>query len=77
MYAIGFSLNEGKLKNSCQSFRLTPNKCGKWIEWNILFFFQNEAIFVQLDELDKLDKIIRAWIRIHLQFHTSIEYTLV
>ena len=32
---------------------------------------------MQLDELDKLDKIIHAWIRIHLQCHTSIERTLV
>ena len=32
--------------------------------WSILrsslFFFQNEEIFVQLDELDELDKIIHA-----------------
>ena len=30
---------------------------------NILVF-QNEEIFVQLDELDKLNKITHAWIRI-------------
>ena len=28
----------------------------------ILVFFQNEVIFVQLDELDDLDRIINAWI---------------
>ena len=30
--------------------------CGK----NNLVFFQNEEIFVQLDELDELDRIIHA-----------------
>ena len=25
------------------------------------YFFQNEEIFVQLDELDELDRIIDAW----------------
>ena len=30
-----------------------------------IYFFQNEGIFVQLDELDELDKITHAWIRIH------------
>ena len=38
------------------------------------YFFQNEGIFVQLDELDKFT---HAWIRIHLQYHTSTEDTLV
>ena len=38
---------------------------------------KNEEIFVQLDELDELDKFSHAWIRIHLQFHTSTEDTLV
>ena len=27
-----------------------------------LFFFQNEEIFVQLDELDELDRITQIWI---------------
>ena len=27
-----------------------------------LVFFQNEEIFVQLDELDELDRITQAWI---------------
>ena len=27
-----------------------------------MFFFQNEEILVQLDELDKLDTITHAWI---------------
>ena len=27
-----------------------------------LVFFQNEEIFVQLDELDELDRITHAWI---------------
>ena len=40
-------------------------------------FFQNEGIFVQLDELDELDKFTRAWIRIHLQYQTGTEDTLV
>ena len=38
-----------------------------------LVFFQNEGIFFQLDELDELDKINHAWIRIHLQFYTRTE----
>ena len=29
---------------------------------NILVFFFNEDIFVQLDDLDKMDKISHAWI---------------
>ena len=41
------------------------------------FFFEIEGIFVQLDELDKLDKIIPAWIKIYLQYHTNAENTLV
>ena len=40
-------------------------------------FFQNERIFIQLDELDELDKITHAWIRINLQSHQSTEDTLV
>ena len=31
----------------------------------------------ELDELDELDKFTHAWIRIHLQFHTDTEDTLV
>ena len=31
---------------------------------NILVFFQNEDILVQLDELDELDRTTHAWIRI-------------
>ena len=27
-----------------------------------IFFFQNKEIFVQLDKLDKLDRITHAWI---------------
>ena len=45
--------------------------------YSSLFFFQNEVIFVQLDELDELDRIIHAWIRINLQSHTSTENVLV
>ena len=37
-------------------------------------FFQNEEIFVQLDELDEFDRIIHAWIR--LQPHTGTENIL-
>ena len=40
-------------------------------------FFQNEGIFVQLDELDELDKITHVWTRIHLQSHPSTENSLV
>ena len=38
--------------------------------------FQNEEMFVQLDELDKLDNNMHAWIRIHLQSCTSTENIL-
>ena len=31
-----------------------------------LVFFQNEAIFVQLDELDKLDRGTQVWIGFNL-----------
>ena len=44
---------------------------------NYSSFLQNEGIFVKLDELDELDKFTHAWIRIHLQFHTDTEDTLV
>ena len=30
-----------------------------------------------MDELDELDKVTPAWIKIHLQFHTSTGVTLV
>ena len=40
-----------------------------------LFFFQNEEIFVQLDELDELDRITMN--RIQLQPYTSTENILV
>ena len=30
---------------------------------DILVFFQKEVIFLQLDELDELDRISHAWIR--------------
>ena len=46
-------------------------------EINILVFFQNEEIFVHLDELDELDRITDACIWIHLQFHRSTENILV
>ena len=36
-----------------------------------------KEFFVQLDELDEMDKFTHAWIGIHLQFHTSTEDTLV
>ena len=42
-----------------------------------VYFFQNEEIFVQLDELDELDRITHAWIKIYLQSHTSTENILV
>ena len=31
-------------------------------------FFQNEEIFVQLDELDELDRITHAWIGFNYSF---------
>ena len=37
----------------------------------IIYFLQNEVIFVQLGELNKLDRITNTWIRIYLQSHTS------
>ena len=40
-----------------------------------VFFFQNEEIFVQLDELDELDRITMN--RIQLQPYTSTENILV
>ena len=40
-------------------------------------FFQNKGILVKLDELDELDQVTHTWIRIHLQFPTSREDTLV
>ena len=40
-------------------------------------FFQNEEIFAQIDELDKLDKITHPWKSIQLQTHTSTENILV
>ena len=43
----------------------------------ILFFFQNEGIFVHSDGLEELDKITHARIRIHLQSYTGTEITLV
>ena len=39
--------------------------------------FQNEEIVVQLDELDKLDRITQARIGFKLQAHTSAENILV
>ena len=35
---------------------------GPLIKGSIYFFFQNEEIFVQLDQLDELDRITQAWI---------------
>ena len=43
----------------------------------MIFFLQKKGILVQMDELDKLHKVTHAWIRIHLQFHTSTEDSLV
>ena len=48
-----------------------------WRETLSSFFFKMKKIFVQLDELDELDKFTHAWIRIHIKFHTSAEDTLV
>ena len=31
--------------------------CSYLMDWEHSSFFQNEGVFVQLDELDKLDKI--------------------
>ena len=40
---------------------------------HILVFFQNEEIFVKLDELDELERITHAWIG----FNYSTENSLV
>ena len=32
----------------------------EYCENNVIYFFQNEEIFVELDELDELDRIIHA-----------------
>ena len=40
---------------------------------NLFFLKKNEVIFVQLDELDELDRITHAWIRINLQSGTSTD----
>ena len=47
----------------------------KWLKQHIRVF-QNKGIFVQLDQLDQLDNIVPAWIRIHLQFQTRTKDTL-
>ena len=39
--------------------------------------FQNEEIFVQLDESDELDIIVHPWTGFNLQPHTSTENILV
>ena len=46
---------EGEKRLSCISFY-----CHR--DWTFLFFFQNEEIFVKLDELNELDWITHAWI---------------
>ena len=48
----------------------------KWFKMRLFEFIQNEGIFIQLDELEKLDKITHAWIRLNLQSHISTENTL-
>ena len=68
-----------------QNFRAKSQKQGDsngspiiaWCECQSIFF--NEQIFIQLDldELDKLDKIAHAWIRIHFQSRISTENVLV
>ena len=60
---------------SCEKFTLHRNMSIQWFflanvkNWQsqqtsrfILVFFQNEEVFVQLDELDELDRITHAWI---------------
>ena len=42
-----------------------------------LVLFQNEGIFIQLDELDEFDKITCAWITMHLQSLSNPENVLV
>ena len=54
----------------------------KYIHWkfvaagtcNVTFirvFLKKKGIFVQLDELDQLDKVVHAWITIYLQFQKA------
>ena len=45
----------------CSKFGIVPNLL-EIINHNNIVFFQNEEIFVQLDELDEFDRIIHAWI---------------
>ena len=41
------------------------------IDTDFIWVFQNKGIFIQLNELDQLDKVVHAWISIHLQHDTS------
>ena len=51
------------------SFRLQFN--------HSLFFFQNEEIFVQLDESDELDRIIQAWIGLNYSLRQAQKHSSV
>ena len=39
-----------------------------------ILVFQNEEIFIQLDELDELNKITRAWVGIHYSVTQAQKY---
>ena len=43
----------------------------------VFYIFQNEEIFVQWDELYKLDRNTHAWISIQVETHTKTENILV
>ena len=36
-----------------------------WDFYPLFLFFQNEGVFFQLDELDKLDRFIQEWIELN------------
>ena len=56
-----YHLWSGNISTSCTWLRYLVNAAKEYpYEFNGLVFFQNEGIFVQLDELDELDKITHA-----------------
>ena len=66
VYDLGGSAGTGSLSRGCPC-PLPGVNHRQSVSW-----FQNKGILVELNELDKLDKITRARIRIHLQFHIHI-----
>ena len=60
--------------NASQEVDLKESGFSSFGDDNILFFFQNEENFIQLDKLDKLDRINHAWIWFK---YSLTEYILV